>query len=536
LIVLDKVTVSYRGTAYEIGRGRDYFGIWTVGGPRSQPVEWWPETQEGWSAAWARFAVLEAPDAITPVGQNAAPSGGHADGLGFVPAIGTGGRAAVAAGLLGVGVILSVLSLFPAYLSGTSLAAQPENLVAHVIYLAGWAAGAALIALGGTRLRMGALLATGLSIVTFGLFFTDAGTAIAGGASAGAGLVMGLVGWLACAAGSAVAFAIRPAAGAAAAPAGPADGTAAVPGDDTGTVPASAVGRGTAVPAHAPGRLITLGRPRGSALGPAVLLVLAGLGAAAAFAPAWDSFTLRTSAGQTQTITAGNAFAEPGLIIAGNVIVMVAVAAVVIAAALWRPVRHGAMLLAGAALPVTAQAISALVQAGQTTSPTQFGITPAQASQLGLTISNGLTPAFWIYCLFVAILLVSFAWMLFSPHEGAASMASAGLGSGPLGSAGAPVDADTQVPTWHVAQAGAYNPASGSSPASGRPPLADGASWDVSVEPDDSDEFDSDEWDSYEQFDSDDPSDDTVTGNSGDRPAASSGDRPAENSGDHPAV
>jgi hypothetical protein len=514
--VLDKVTVSYRGTAYEIGRGRDYFGIWTVGGPRSQPVEWWPETQEGWSAAWARFAVLEAPDAITPVGQNAAPSGEHADGLRFVPAVGATGSAAVAAALLGVGVILSVVSLFPAYLSGTSLAAQPENLVAHVIYLAGWAASAVLIALGGTRLRMGALLAAGLSIVTFGLFFTDAGTAIAAGASAGAGLVLGLVGWLASAAGSAVAFAIRPA------------GVARVPASSvggTGTVPAGAVGGGTAASARAGGRLISLGRPRGSALGPAVLLILAGLGAAAAFAPAWDSFTLRTSAGQTQTITAGNAFAEPGLVIAGNVIVMVAVAAVVIAAALWRPARHGAMLLAGAALPVTAQAISALVQVGQTTSPSQFGITPSQASQLGLTISNGLTPAFWIYCLFAAILLVSFAWMLFSPHEGAASMAGAGLGSGPVGSAGAPDDADTQVPTWHVAQAGAY-PASASNPAAARSPLANGASWDVSVEPgdgaepDESDEFDDDEWDSYEEFDNDDPSDNTMTGNSGDHPAA----------------
>ena len=67
--MLDKVTIAYRGATYEVGRGRDYFGIWTVDGSRSQPLEWWPETQEGWSAAWTRFAVLEAPDTITQVGQ-----------------------------------------------------------------------------------------------------------------------------------------------------------------------------------------------------------------------------------------------------------------------------------------------------------------------------------------------------------------------------------------------------------------------------------------------------------------------------------
>jgi hypothetical protein len=279
-----------------------------------------------------------------------------------------------------------------------------------------------LIALGGTRLRIGALLAAGLSIVTFGLFLADAGTPIAGGAHlAGAGLVLSLLGWLACAAGSAVALRSRPARSA-----------RAVDGTD------------------AAGRWIPLGRPRGAALGPAVLLILAGLGAAAAFAPAWDSFTLRAATGQTQTLTAGNAFADPGPVIAGNVAVMVALAAVVIAAALWRPARHGAVLLAGAVIPMAAQAISALVQVGEPVSPTQFGFTPAQVSQFGLTVSAGLTPAFWIYCVLVVALIVSFAWMLFTPQEAdglAGTGTGTGTGNGP----------DTEFPTWHVARADAYD-------------------------------------------------------------------------------
>ncbi len=439
--MFDKVTITYRGAKYEIGRGRDFYGIWTTGGPRSQPLERWPETPEGWSAAWTRFASIEAPGAIVPVGrrtppvgpsavrvhenpdpfgQNTAPPGETAaetivvagtstapygqflgpHGQNTAPngprrpvASAVSGRtgAIVAAALLGVGVILGVAGLFPAYLGGSSLAQQSALLIPYVIYLATWTAGAVLILLGGARLRLGALLSLGLSVVTFGLFFADAGTAIAGGGNTGgAGLVLALVGWLACAAGSAAAFLHRPA--------------------------------GSPVPA---GRPRSRARPRGAELGPVLMLVLAGLGVAAAFAPAWDSFTLRTAAGQVQSLTAGNAFSNPGLVIVGDVAVMLALAAVVIVAALWRPVRYGAVLLAGAVIPMAAQAISALVQAGGGTSSTQFGISPAEASRIGLTISSGLTPAFWIYCGFLVALVVSCAWMLFTPHPAPGSGPSA---------------------------------------------------------------------------------------------------------------
>ena len=249
-------------------------------------------------------------------------------------------------------MILGIVAFFPTYLGGASLAQQPAEAVPHAIYLAVWTASAVLILLGGVRLRLGALLGAGMSAVTFGLFFADAGTAVAGGAHVGgAGLWLALAGWLACAAGSVLALLVRPA------------GRREIPYQP---------GR--------PARLLSLGRPRGAELGPVVMLALAGLGVAAAFAPAWDSYVLRTAAGQSQTFTEGNAFANPGLVIAGNVAVMVALAAVVILAALWRPVRHGAVLLAGAAIPMAAQAISALVQVGGTTSPTQFGLTPAQAT------------------------------------------------------------------------------------------------------------------------------------------------------------
>jgi len=418
--VFDKVIITYRGARYEIGRGSGFYGVWTTGAPRSQPLERWPETPEGWSAAWARFASIEAPGTIVPVGRNtppvapAAPREGEIPGpfgentappgetgetvvtpAGAVPYTPYGqytghsvparsGKATriTAAALLGAGVILGVAGLFPSYIGTASLAEQADQVIPHAIYLAVWTASAVLVLLGGTRLRLGALLSLGLSAVTFGLFFADAGVAIsaAGSPGGGAGLVLSFIGWLACAAGSVVAFL-----------AGPAGGPA------TGVQPDR------------------LARPRGAALGPAVLTVLAGLGVAAAFAPAWDSFTLRTAAGQVQTLTAGNAFSNPGLVIFGDVAVMIALAAAVIAAALWRPARHGAMLLAGATIPMAAQAISALVQVSEAPVPAQFGISSAQASQLGLTISAGLTPAFWIYFVFLVALIVSCAWMFFTP-------------------------------------------------------------------------------------------------------------------------
>ena len=407
--VREDVTISYRGASYEIGRGPGCYGIWLTGAPRSQPLERWPATPEGWYGAWARFAGIEVPGTITPVGPGAAPAR-----PGIVPArqgvvlarpgvvlarpgvvlagpgvpAGGGTPAAIAAALLGAGVACGIAGLFPGYLAGASLAGDPADLVPHLIYLAAWTVSAVLVLLGGGRLRAGALLGTGASIVTFGLFFADAGQAMAGGAHlAGAGLALSLIGWLACAAGSAMA--LRPA------------------------VFGPIAWRPAAGGRRAAGALV---KPDGDEIGFVLALGLAGLGAAAAFAPSWDSYILRTAAGVLQSVTAGNAFANPAPVIGGNVAVMVAVVAVAVLAGLWRPAWQGAALLAGAIVPLAAQAISALVGLGEATSPAEFGISPSQASQAGLTISSGVTPAFWIYCAFVVVLIALCARMLIPPR------------------------------------------------------------------------------------------------------------------------
>jgi hypothetical protein len=148
-----------------------------------------------------------------------------------------------------------------------------------------------------------------------------------------------------------------------------------------------------------------------------IIAALAALGAAITFAPSWDSYTLRTAAGAVHSLTAGNAFSNPAAVIVGDVAVMVALVLVTVAATLWRPLRLGAVLLAGAVIPMVAQAVSALAQLGEGVSPTQFGISNAEANQLGLTISQGVTPVFWFYCIFVVILAAICGWLFRAPRQ-----------------------------------------------------------------------------------------------------------------------
>jgi hypothetical protein len=282
------------------------------------------------------------------------------------------GGSAAAAGLLAAGVVCGIAGLFPAYLSGASLASDPSNLVPHVIYLATWLASGVLIMSGGTWRQMGALLGLGTSIVTFGYFLADLGTVISGSSPLSPGLAFGLISWLLCTAGAAVA--------------------AWPPGL-----------------AGAPRwQLARRGRP---AVTLAITVLLAA-GAAVTFAPSWDSYTLRTASRVIQTVTVGNIFSNPGAVITGNLAVMVALVAVAAAAALWQPARLGGALLAGALIPMVAQAISALIQVSQGASPAQFGISPGRAAQAGLTVTSGLTPAFWIYLVLVVALGGMCAWML----------------------------------------------------------------------------------------------------------------------------
>jgi hypothetical protein len=379
------VTISHRGSVYAIGRGPSYYGIWFAAAAYGQPVEWWPETPEGWQGAWARFTAIEAPSAIVSTADQPASadtgtvvtqaSARQESPVGKV-------RRLLAPSVIAVGVLLGIIGLFPGYFGSSSLASEAEELVPHLIYLAAWVASVVLLLLGGSRPKAGALIALGASAVTFGLYFADLGTALSAGSSlVGTGLIISLAGWLVCAAGSVL-----------------------------------------AVLARRPG---WPGKPGNRDAWPAVILAaVTGLGAVITFAPSWDSYTLRTASGVLASITQGNAFKNPAPVIAGEVLVMVAVVAVVVLAALWQPAKLGAALVAGAIVPMAAQAISALVQVRQPVSPLQFGVSPGQAARAGLSIVSGLTPVFWIYCAFILALALLSARMLTTPEAVSGTPAS----------------------------------------------------------------------------------------------------------------
>jgi hypothetical protein len=501
--VPENETILYRGASFELGHGSGFYGVWPSGSPRPPSIEWWPDTPDGWQGAWARYNALEVPGSITmvsPQQQQQRQAAGH-----------LGTRALLAAGLLAAGIICGLAGLFPSYLAGSSLTSQASQVIPHVFYLAGWIASLVLILLGGARLRVGVLLSLGLSVVTFGFFFSDAGEVIAGGSHLmGAGLALSLIGWLACAAGSVVALPLgagffrrsvtqlrstfahapgtpapaTPAPQATPAPAAQFSPSAEVPPAEAAPSPSDApeapevpsaaapeAERGseeetaapaaeTAVPA-APtevppqGGLWTSPVPAAPPYAPNAaygayqparpsrwsnpvarrailavsLAVLAAIGAAITFAPSWDSYTLRTATGTVHTLTAGNAFSNPAAVIVGDVAVMVALVLVAAVAALWRPARLGAVLLAGALIPMVAQAISGLAQLGEAVSPTQFGISSAEASQLGLTISQGVTAVFWIYCAFVVALAVICGWLFAKPRRTREAVAPAAVGT-----------------------------------------------------------------------------------------------------------
>jgi hypothetical protein len=465
--VPEKAVISHRGEKYEIGRGKRFYGIWVVGAPYEAPVDRWPENPAGWHQAWARFTAIEVPGTITAVtperklprlglrrtgsGPAETAEGEPAGKTGLIGKVGASARpgrgSALLAGeaLLVFGVVLGLAGLFPAYDGSQSLLSQWDQVVPHLCYVIGWAVAAALIALSAARpgnaARTGALFGLGLSAVTFGLFLADLGEVLAGGVTLGTGLVVSMIGWFACTVGSALA--LRSAGPRTAEPGTIQYGAAGTGAAGTGTAGTGTAGTGTAGTAHvgqgtavrpAGGRPT---RPGPGHVGPLLLLVLAAVGTAASFAPAWDRYILTSSVqGTSQTVTAGNAFDNPGWVIAGDVAVMVAVIAVAALAGLWRPARQGALLLAGAILPLATQAVSALIQAGQQPTPAMFQISDAQASALGLTISSGLTGIFWVYFVFVISLLVTCAWLFTEPEHPAMAGIPASPWLAPGGEAG----------------------------------------------------------------------------------------------------
>ncbi len=53
-----KIEFTHTGSRYLLGFAPDHFGIWDRNTPQ-QPVETFPRDDDGWAAAWARYAAIE---------------------------------------------------------------------------------------------------------------------------------------------------------------------------------------------------------------------------------------------------------------------------------------------------------------------------------------------------------------------------------------------------------------------------------------------------------------------------------------------
>ena len=53
-----KIEFTHTGSRYLLGFAPDHFGIWDRNTPQ-QPVETFPRDDDGWAAAWARYATIE---------------------------------------------------------------------------------------------------------------------------------------------------------------------------------------------------------------------------------------------------------------------------------------------------------------------------------------------------------------------------------------------------------------------------------------------------------------------------------------------
>ncbi len=383
-----EVTITTSGRRYAIGRDADGHAVVDLDTPGTPAVDHYPPGRDGWNRAWRSFNALERrPDshAVEPAtvagtwgapapdrGTRTAPGAPRPAGE-LTPAPEETAIPAAAAAAAAIGIVAGVAGLFPTYIGGASLASHTDGLLPHVVYLAGWAAAAALLLAGGRVVRAGAALGTGLGAVTFGLFVADLGTAPGQAAGAvGPGMYLAFAGWLIC--------------------------TAAFTGALVSLLRAD-----RRAPGGRPGvaRRVALALRRAGPGGAVGLLVA--VGAAVTFAPPWDRYTLSSAlSGAHETVTAGNVFANPALAITGDVLAMVAVVAVALYAlyAARDAGAIGAGLLAGSILALFAQVVSALAQPAP--SPADFGFGGSAAAGAQVAVSAGFTGWFYLYCAFVA--------------------------------------------------------------------------------------------------------------------------------------
>jgi hypothetical protein len=147
----------------------------------------------------------------------------------------------------------------------------------------------------------------------------------------------------------------------------------------------------------------------------AIFVVILALATAGAFLPAWDHYVgIATTTGRSVSFDLGNAFSGPWPVVLGNVLAALALAAIPVVAIRLKDRSTGAALVAGALIVLAAQFVAAVVQVDQAVPPSLAGLTPAQATQLGLHLRMTLSSWFTFdvlaaFALFVTTMVVGHA-------------------------------------------------------------------------------------------------------------------------------
>ena len=351
--VQDETMINQESGRYALVRVPQGYEVVDTGGLDAPVVARFPLSAQGWFAARREVERLERP--------TAPPSSAR---VLISPVTHT---MVVCVAMILVGVLAGAVGLFPTYLDGSSLASQASQLLPHTVYLVGWATAAVLL-LRGRQMRLIAVAAVGLSAMSFGFFVTDVGSAASSVVhSAGAGLYLSLVGWTICSGASVAAL----------------------------------------VHTHSGLSKDSLSCRQRLFLPGVVVLI----GMIVTFALPWDSYHLvATATAQSESFTAGNAFSNPGAVIIGELITMVAMFVVLALAFAWRPMVTGTALLIGALVPLIGQLFSALMQPAP--SLVDFGVSQATAIQDQVHLSAGYTPWFYLYCSGIGLLVVAGGWMI----------------------------------------------------------------------------------------------------------------------------
>jgi len=262
-------------------------------------------------------------------------------------------------------VALHIGAMFPAYPGSppTPVASSPSEAAIYICLEVGWALAAVLV-LGRISVRGGIALGAGLGAVELGFLVTDvaSGFLVSNGAEPGvwlalAGLGAGLAGVL----------------------------------YGAGSLPAAQPRQASGPRVGAPWALVT---------------ALVGAVAVAAFWPSWDSYHLVGTSGQTLDITMGNAFSQPGAIMAGEIMAGLAIGTVVIIAAFWVTPTVGAWAIGGVVIALGSQVVSGVVQAYE---PLTETLGTANTQGLDLARSTLSLTAYWVIDVVALVALAALA-------------------------------------------------------------------------------------------------------------------------------